>query len=231
MHLDDRTIDELVAGELEGEPAALARRHLAECESCRMRAAELEAARREISRGLAAIDHPMPPGEFANVVARAREGQRRAPLLVAGAGVLVAAALAAALPSSPLHRVLTRGFARPSTTAAVAPSVQRAVAPADGNAVAIEVRPGITTRVTFRARQTTGAIHVAQDTGRVLRIAEVGGAPVGYAVAPSSVTIDNAGSVASYEMRVPSGSRVLMRIAADTVLVTGHDQLIDLARP
>jgi len=139
-----------------------------------------------IRRLLATIDHPLPSVDFATIVTRARARRRRAPLLVAGAGALLAAALAAALPSSPVRQLIVRALSRRGA----APSVQRAALPAGGSTIAIDVRSDAITRVIFRARQTAGVIRITRDSGHVLRIAELDGTTLGYAVTGRDQVID-----------------------------------------
>ena len=220
MHLDDRTIDELGTVALE----MVARRHMDECAFCQARAAQLD----DIRRSLTLIDHPVPTIDVNTLVARAR--QRRAPVLIAGAGALLAAALAAALPSSPVHRAIARVLHRHHS----APTIQRAAVTRGGNSIAIQLHDAAA-RVMFRSRQTAGTVSIAADTGHALRITQIDGESVGYAVLPSGVKIDNAGSVASYEVGVPAGVRVLILVGTDTVFVTGPEhtapRVIGLAAP
>jgi hypothetical protein len=52
---------------------------------------------------------------------------------------------------------------------------------------------------------------------------------------PSGVTVDNTGSSASYEVRLPTRAHVLILVGTDTVFVSGPDKatprVIDLASP
>ena len=221
MHLDDRTIEELGIG---GEREMVARRHMDECAFCQARAVQLN----DIRRSLTLIDHPAPTIDVTTLVARAR--QRRAPVLIAGAGALLAAALAAALPSSPVRRAIARVLDRHQS----APTVPRATVARGGSSIAIQLQDSIA-RVMFRSRQTAGTVSIAEAGGHALRITQIDGESVGYDVLPSGVKIDNAGSVASYEVRVPAGVRVLILVGTDTVFVTGPDhtapRVIGLAAP
>jgi CheY-like chemotaxis protein len=216
VHLDDRTIEEL--GTLD------ARRHLAECASCQTRAAQLEAIR----RSLTLIDHQVPTIDVTTVMARVRQ-RRRAPVLIAAASALLAAALAAALPSSPVRRAIARVLDRHQS----APRVQHAAVARGGSSIAIQLHDSA--RVVFRSRQTTGTVSIAEDSGHALRITQIDGKSVGFAVTPSGVTIANTGSAGSYEIRVPAGARVVILVGTDTAFVTGPDhvtpRVFNLAAP
>jgi hypothetical protein len=192
---------------------------------------------RELDTILSALDHAPPTVDANQLIGRsradagrARRGRRWAGV-VAGASTLVAAALAAALPESRLGHAIMRAFhhAPPSTA-----SARRQDASGGG----IALIPTGTVRIVFRSPQPRGEIRIARTPDAALRVTVRGGGAVAYTVATGAVTIDNAGSTASYDIAIPTAAEHV-RVLVDTTTVftadgASHqvgDYVVRLARP
>ncbi|HWZ59952.1 MAG TPA: hypothetical protein VNW46_13335 [Gemmatimonadaceae bacterium] len=189
----------------------------------------------ELDTILSALDHAPPTADANQLIARSRAGDRRARRhrswagVAAGAGTLVVAALAAALPESRLGHAIMRAFHH-------APPAATRRQDASGGGIALI--PTGTVRIVFRSPQPRGEIRIARTTDAALRVTVRGGGAVAYTVASSAVTIDNAGSTASYDIAIPTAAEHV-RVLVDTTTVftadgASHqvgDYVVRLTRP
>lgn len=202
------------------EIEARVRAHVAECAACGSKLDALRAADREVGELLLTLDEPAPLVSEARVIRAGRAARRPfiSPVNRRAAAVLamlaVSAAVAAAVPSSPLHRLLVRalGSISGSATPNAAPPgpAQRAAPPSPG----VLLIPGSTLEVVFRQRDKGGVVHVrAVDGDQVSLSSAEGGAT--YSVSSGRITVDQ--SVAgNFDLAIPrSLPEVRIRVGDD----------------
>ena len=173
----------------------------------------------ELSRMLAAIDHPLPRLAASDVIMRARRRSGRRSVLMAAAAVVAAASVAAAaVPGSFVHRYLQLASARVSTTPAATKTAASAAIDAASRGIAFA--PGPQLDVDFRAEQTSGALQVRWADVPSVYLTQTGSTgDAHYALTPGGVIVDNGGSTASYSLVLPRTlARTRVRIAGRMVL-------------
>ena len=112
-HLDDEALSAALDGELDGELAGAARAHLAACNRCSARQAELHAVALALGGEPAAPSAARRDAAVATVLRTTRRAPRFSPpMLVAAAAAAAVVAVAVAVP------LLTRSTSRPKTTTA-----------------------------------------------------------------------------------------------------------------
>ncbi len=162
--------------------------HVAGCEEC---AALLRVHRgrdRKVADLLAALDIPAPAIQASAVIARAKgespkgagvmsQGRRVAAAL---ALILVAAVAAAALPASPLHRLIVRSFASGHTPGQASPSARPSAATTQSSPPGVFLKPDSSLDIVFLGYDA-GLVHVrivdggqasltSSDTGSKYRV-------------------------------------------------------------
>jgi hypothetical protein len=188
---------------------------------------------------LRTLDHQPPAIDADAVMARARVAtaharrRRRAIALAASGSTLLAAALAAALPSSPLGQYLRTTLGHRRVTAQPKPPPVPATAQTQtvtGGGVAI-TPPG-DVRVVFRTQQAAGDIRITFGPDPLLRVALVGGGTPAYTIAQGAVTVENTGSRSSYQLTLPASVRhARVVVAADTVFAADGHRIRTSATP
>jgi hypothetical protein len=191
------------------------------------------------ARLLRTLDHRLPAVTADAAIARARVIAARARLrrrlvaCTAGAGTVLAAALAAALPSSPLHRYLWLTFGRKGADAVPRSAlVERHAAGQTPTGAGIAVTMAGDVLVVFRASQIAGDIRIAFGPGRLVHITQIGHPRSAFVVTPQGVTVENTGSAASYALTLPASAphaRVL--VGADTVFAGDGGKVTTAAVP
>lgn len=229
MHLDEEQVHRLVDGEL--PPAALtsARAHLGECPECRARVAVAEWEEVELNRLLRAVDHPPPRIDVGSVVARAairRVGwARRAAVFLATLGV---AGVAYAAPGSPVPGwvdAIVAGLAgRPLQSPPAPPeSAPQAREPA---VAGIAVAPGRSLLIRFASYQPVGQIRVALTDDVLVEVRSVGGGAT-FSSEVDRLVVDNQGSTASFEIRIPrEAARIEIRVEKSGLLLKQGDRIV-----
>jgi hypothetical protein len=216
MHPDDYELHSWIDGELEANAKAIVDVHVATCESCRTRTAEMHTAERRLYASLAVLDVPAPTVSFASVAARA--SQTRVPWRRIAAAVIVTLSLSGVAIASvrgPLALWVAAAARLFSTERAPArrspPTPSAPVSPAGIAGVAM--RPGRSISVSFAHNQAGGDLRIVLVDDSVLQLT----APTGAATFTSSsgaLLVNNAGSSASFDVRIPRGAaRVEIRIA------------------
>lgn len=221
MHPDEEQLERLRHGEFHGDAESAAREHVAACAVCR---ATVDRAAREedsVHAALRALDAPASPVAAERIVAAARAtsspsaprrpARSRLRQAAAVALVLVAAGGAYALPGSPLRAWLgdavewAGGRARPQP-----PTVPPT--PIDEFESGIAVAPGRTLVIQFTAPQGEGHVTVRASDGAEVEV-RAPAAAAAFTSETHRLTIDNAGSAASFEIAVPrSAPRVEIRV-------------------
>lgn len=177
----------------------------------------------ELSRLLASIDHRVPLANVNDVIRRARTRTGRPSLLIAAMALLAVAGVAAAsVPDTILHRYAQRLFARVTQAPA---TVASAPAASDAASRGISFEAGAQVDVDFRAAQASGALQVRWADVSTVLLAQTGSnGEAHYALTPDGVTVDNAGSTASYSLVLPRAlPRARVRIAGRVVLSKDGD--------
>ncbi len=221
MHLDQERIRRFLDGELLEPQALEAREHLAACADCRSRVEDARREDLEVDFLLRGLDHATPPVRVEDVVQAAamRRGPSEAPLARIVAGFVIAVVLAGAayaIPGSPLPRWADAVFEW--IAARSAPPVSDPAAP-DTGVAGIAVVPGEALLIEFTAHQSAGLVRLSLSDADPLTVR----ASIGAATFRSDVdrlVIDNRGSSASFEIRIPRGApRVEVRSNDRTVFL------------
>jgi hypothetical protein len=234
--------DELLLALIHEQPvddAAAIRGHMMACQVCDARSRELSVNDATIDALLAALDHPLAArrGTFVS-----RNGWRlRRAALVAGATATMAAAAAAVVPGSPLHRWIADRSAAAATSAPVhaaasaAPVAATAAAAGEAplaSGIAIPAAP--TLIVAFRREQQGGAVEIARTAaGGDVSFRSRGGVTA-YDVADGQVSIDNQAPADLYLIDIPATVRtVRIRVAGRTLVRWPEDsaKLVSAADP
>ncbi len=233
MHPDAADLWRMADGEL---PPATHRKlasHLAECESCRQRLGETRESAVTIARALDTLDHATPPIRAGDVIARAR-GQRRHRALAAAAVLLfVATGAAAAVPNSPLRRLVERWLAAPPR--ALAPSTIRPLAapsPSTQGARAasgIAFTPGAGATIDFVEAPPEGELRIRLVDGGDITIT---GSSAGtrFALTDQGVRV-TPGGVGSFDLDLPRRlRRVSVRVAGHVVFAKSGKEVTSEGR-
>lgn len=216
MHLDESTLERTLHDELTGADRAAVENHLAACPECAERLARAEEDEQRLFGLFETLDHEPPPLDWAVVVAPAPRSVARPshrPLLAASlAFLVVAGAILAAIPGSPVREWLASGFrdggveersARPENTL-----------PLSG----VSVVPEDPFEVVFMARQREGRLRIM-----FVAAGEVGltvtGEPVVLESGTERLVVSNVGSSAEYELRIPRDLETFrVTVAGETLL-------------
>lgn len=218
MHLDDHALERLVDGESLGARHEPALQHLASCATCsaaldRMRADEALAA--DLLR---ALDGPPPSVDVQRLIERAAHrpyGPRRR-LMAAGIGAIALAGAAAAMPGSPVRAYVARMFQPAPPGPTVAALVQPTpAAAADSTRQGVAFVPGPLVDIALHAVQRAGTLRITIVAAASVRLTHQGG-NAAYSLTAHGVSIDNAGSTASFDLALPE------TVAHATVSVGGH---------
>lgn len=248
MHLGEPEIAALAHGELRdgsgGRNIAELRLHVSTCSECARlvtRAADRDARAQLLLREL---DVPVPAVSAADIAWRAgagaarlrpATGARRRRVIITGALTFLGAAAAAALPSSPLHRIIARAIgpalavrhpAGPLRTASdpTGRTVAAGAAPAG-----VSIRPARTLTIAFAAVQHHGVLRIAIQDTPVATVLASGAGVRGYTVAPDRIDVQNAGASADYDLTIPSGVTDARVTVAGSVVFMRHDGAVSTA--
>ncbi|MCI0435197.1 MAG: hypothetical protein L0271_16390 [Gemmatimonadetes bacterium] len=235
-HLDDERVQRVATDELAPAMAAATRDHLAACAACRNR---VEAARHDdeaVNRLLLALDHPIPPVDAAQVIARAKGARprasspwlRRAAIVALSAGV---AGAAWALPGSPVPDWFAKLAALVSGDAVRVASPPASPAPTGTQtgttAGGVRIEPGDSLVIVFSTARPGASLRVTLvDESE----AEVEAFASGTAFSPDPdagvLHVDNSASGASFDIRIPRAARrVEIRIADHVVFLKAGDRI------
>ena len=201
MHLDAEQIERLLSGELSEQRLRAQRDHLARCDACAE--AYEEAARRdtEIAALLRRIDHTPPRIDPAVLQRRARRRVMRSRLAAAGIVIFLAVGAASAMPGSPIRSWISSMTGRGDEGTALPGGVQATDSARIPSGVSVPATDGF--ELVFETMQEAGLVTVilADEPEVSIRSDDAG---VGYAIEPWGVRVMNGGSVASYQVVVPS---------------------------
>lgn len=226
MHLDEEQVQRLLHGELKPPAETSVREHLAGCDDCYRRIAEMEREEEEVYALLRHVDHPPPRIDAHAVAAKARSrdfawgwgsgwGRRAAGLLL----MLGFAGVAYALPGSPLREwvqaIVQRMEPRPAPSSLVSVPAQAS----DAGVAGIAVAPGRALVILFTSRQAAGHARVSLIDGPEVTVR----APIGAATFTSDVdrlVIDNPSSSATFDIQIPrTAPRVEIQVAGNRIFL------------
>lgn len=222
MHLDVETTQRWIHGELGPEAAGEVKAHLSDCPECRQQLAEAEREDRWVRRRLETIDGAVPavaPSELRGRVRSLRWARW-------AAGILLTTSLAGAayaLPGSPLPQWVgaVRAWLHPGRPPAPAPP-PTALSPVTAG-IAVPVEPRLIVR--FLAPQPAGVIRVALvDSGPVAVRVRNGSAS--FVTTAGTLTVDNRGSTADYDIELPRLSPWVAIDQGDRRLLLKRDSVL-----
>ena len=228
LALHDRERDDDRHVELDGSRA-----HLADCETCRARAAEIAEYSARTHESLSAILVPSVSEESfrRHLTARTRPAPvSRRPTLAAAAAVIVLAAAAAA---SPVRDWLRRRIEQPRVeTRPAAPAVvaEPAPSPERGGATISFAPTGATFTLRFDSLPEAGSLRVITTPATAISARVAGGAGTGgdeMVVLPGEIRVRNAGTArASYELSLPASVTRLRVIVAGVTAFDGTPPVV-----
>jgi anti-sigma factor RsiW len=247
VHLDTETLERLLHDELDPRREAESRRHLDACPDCRELLADAGRREARIFGLFEELDHEPSAAQLAlpGGLRAEREPARKRPawyrIAASIALVIAAGGLLYALPGSPLREWISGPGADGRGIGDGGAGRSEEVA---GALSGLTVRPDGPYEIAFLARQSSGRIRVELTPSRDVQI-RVAGEPVGLESGPDRLVVSNAGSHASYEIRLPAAGpplgilldgRIVFHKEGDRV-ETGADldpsgaYLIDLSSP
>lgn len=201
-------------------------RHVAACDACRTALDRARSDRAVVADALELLDHPLVPATAEAVVARAlrreRGRRRRRSTALAGSLLFAGAMAAAAMPGSPLHRLLVQRSVWPSARAVHASGEPAALAPlpvpvqqAGTSEAGIAFVPRDRVELVFESPEPRGHVRVVLASGESMRVTHQGG-EAAYESRDQSITVNNRGSAADFTVVLPRG------LAAATIRVAGR---------
>jgi hypothetical protein len=220
MHLTDEQIDRLMQCEPDDHVRRAARAHVDACPECARRTLELQREHREIADALALLDEPMPPVDRAAVIRIATRGRsHRWRTVTVGAALIATAAVAAAMPGSPVRRWLAArandNAAEPRSRGGSASPVTAIVAEAPRT---IAVPASESVEVVFATWQEGGALTIRPTTGTDARL-ETRDPAAEFAISRNTIRVSNSPRSADYELLVPAAvTRLRVTIDGEVVL-------------
>ncbi|MDQ6635158.1 MAG: zf-HC2 domain-containing protein [Gemmatimonadota bacterium] len=234
MHPSDETLQALAHGELPLARQSEVRRHLAECPACERLLVDWKETEAYAARLLRTLDHPAPTVSVDALIARAapRVRTRRHAAVAAGiAALVVAGVAAAAVPGSPVRQYVERVMGTPSIARSPhAPMTRRTpIRAAQPEASGIAFVPANSVEVTFRDSQLAGVLRITVADSIAVRIAQRGGS-AGYALTDAGVSVENTGSIASYDLVLPRTlPHATVRVGQRIVFTTTHEHITTAA--
>lgn len=218
MHPDTADLWRMADGELPPATHKKLASHVVECDACRQRLGETRESAVAITRSLGTLDHAAPPIRAGDVIARARGRRRHRALAAAAVLLFVATGAAAAVPNSPLRRLVERWIAAPARVlapstigplAAPLPSAQGARA-----ASGIAFTPGGGATIEFVEAPPEGELRIRLVDGADITIT---GSSAGtrFTLTGHGVNV-TPGGVGSFDLEIPR------RMHGASVRVAGH---------
>lgn len=186
-------------------------RHLAGCDACLARQAELGSERNHATELLAILESPIPERHVETILRRSRRrrnGRRR--VIAAAAALFVATAAAATIRAGGVHQVLERIQA---THGPVEPARPSAI-PGSETATGIAVEAAGKVTIEFAVAQPDGEILV--ELRKDPRVTVTAPEPVPYTVQSGKIRLENQRSIVSYHIMLPTDLR------RATILVGGR---------
>jgi anti-sigma factor RsiW len=215
VHPSDATLLALIHGELAAGPKAEVQAHLTHCAGCASTVGELRAGDAQVGRLLGTLDHPVP--RLDPPVPAAGTPRLRRPVLAASVALLMAGAVAAAVPGTPLHRWIHGRHDVPGQieTRPGAPAPARPAPAGDQAAGGVEVPVSRGLIIAFGQPEPDGILTITVADRPDVSLRAFGGA-VAYRVGEGRIAVDNRRPAGRYALEVPGSLRRL------TVLLGGR---------
>ena len=218
MHLTDDELAAVAAHDASVRPVW--RAHVSSCAQCTEQVESMARDSAEVEALLGELDHAPPRISARQVITNAQRSRWVLARRIAAGVAFCAAAAAAAMPSSPVHRAIVRALRiAPATPAVVARS--RTSLPDGALGAGISIVPGPAVEIRFRDWQTAGRLTITVTDASQLSLVPHGGSAA-FLVSRGHVTVDNGGSDASYALQVPRGAAHVV-VAVDTVVLVRID--------
>lgn len=222
MHLSEQDLAALLHNEAK-HPAFS--EHLANCADCGVKFRVARVAERTTAQQLAYLDHPVPQVS-ARAVMVPRNRSPAFPLKRIAAGVtflFLAVGAAAAVPASPLHRLLRDVVAdlKAGRTGRVTRAEQQSTStegarPARSHSGVLFV-PDSSLEVVFRQYQSSGTLRVTLVNAPLVSLNSLGGSS-SFDLGRRQIYANNTSASGSYGISIPTGlTRVLIRVGPETV--------------
>lgn len=155
-----------------------------------------------LSAMLRSLDRAPPVVRVDQIIARARERHSRRNMLIAAAAILATATAAAATVPAFVMHTLGR-HAEVSHVPRSQPPVQMPATVSSARGIAFE--PGEGLHIQFTAVQASGNVRVRSTDATSVKITQTSSnREAQFALTPDGVVVDNAGSIASYEIAIPA---------------------------
>lgn len=192
--------------------------HASECVECAAKLDALLESDRSAGALLDLLDVPAPKQSAAGLVRSAKARKRMAfgAPRRAAAGIIafmvLAGVAAAAIPSSPLHRLIVDAFAGKRTATA---NVGRTRSPSPAASAGVSITPSSTLEIVFNER-SAGSIHVRISDGEQAALSSTD-ATVTYRVGNNRITVSQSAR-AEFHLEVPRALRDLRIFAGDRLI-------------
>ena len=199
MHLTESELAALTHGDDSGRSEAMST-HLATCPDCSARLRTLRAADQEVRDLLRDVDHAAPGLRGATFLVDLQRRRRRIASIAAGLA-LFAAGAAAALPNSPLHRVLVRALSTAESRSRTSTPV---IHPAPQVASAgVAFIPGSSLDVRFKDPKPGGHLRILLVDGPRMSAAATGDAA--FSIHQSQLEVTDRGVAMTFTLEIPRG--------------------------
>jgi hypothetical protein len=206
MHLDEERIERLLHDELGAPEAGVARAHVAQCVECRARLAETRDNERWAIERLRTLDHPVAARARPDLVPTPARFERPWRRWAAGIGLLVGLT-GGAYAAVYLAEHVGRDRRPDSAQSASVDTVTQGVG----------VLPGERLTIVFATARPDRTVTIALTAGEEVMVRAVNGAAT-FSSEPERLAVDNTGSVARFEIDIPSTARqVEVRVGSRTV--------------
>lgn len=220
LHVTDAEAADIVySAGLDPQRDARARAHAAECAECAAKLDALRASDRSAGALLILLDAPPPRRSAADLV-RTAKGRARisvsAPRRAAAAIIafmVLAGVAAAAIPSSPLHRLIVDALARKGAKAAN--DGHAGTAPASASSSGVSFSPSGALAIVFNSRNA-GSVHLRVSDGDYVALGSTDAAAT-YRVGSNRITVSQQ-SAADFDLEIPRGLRELRVIAGGKLI-------------
>jgi hypothetical protein len=226
MHANDADLQAWRDSELDADRSRKIAGHVDQCAACRRRAADVTRASRRTGELLALLDRagPIEPRALPIVAARVERSarRRRSTLIAAAIALLGATGVAAAVPASPLHRLLAGLVSSPAAPAlrphrAIVPPAALPDSPAARHG-GISFVPASELVVQLSPRPRTGVVSITIGTTDELTAVGRGG-QLSFRISRDTLTLSANPPAERYELVVPARLRRFRLVAGSEVLL------------
>lgn len=227
MHASNDDLARLVDGEQPLASGDLLSEHMMECGDCARRLASQRGAAITVSRALNTLDHAAPSISVGDVIARSRRRHRHRLMAAAAVLLCVTTGVAAAVPNSPLRRLVARWFASPAVTApsVAIPEAGQTQQPRNArSASGISFTPGRDAVIDFIEAPLDGTLHIRLVDSADITITGTGAA-TRFALTGGGISITSGGG-GRFDLEIPRRvSHASVRVRGRVVFVKSGTEL------